>query len=169
MSHELQARAFCPDIANCSAINWCSFPAAQQRFTWPTFFFGVNQSSPEPTNMADDLATDIRDTKNRIHKLEQHIANNDFAGTPYDDRTEAKAALTQLNYQLTTLYDTRRAAQTQQQQQSSAGTSMLPVHEEVVMFPRQISCCILATSAVIRVCLVTCNPAQLRPAPAEHL
>jgi hypothetical protein len=91
--------------------------------------------------MADDLATDIRDTKKRIERLEQHIANNDFAGTPYDDRTEAKAALTQLNEQLQTLYDTRRAAQTKQQQQIGAGTSMLPVRQELVMFPCQSSCC----------------------------
>jgi hypothetical protein len=122
--------------------------------------------------MADDLATDIRDTKKRIEKLEQHIANNDFSGTPYDDRTEAKAALTQLNEQLQTLYDTRRAAQTpqqQQQQQSGAGTSMLPVRHEYVMLPcRRLCYRYQQTLQLFRVCLVICNPSQLRHAAVEQ-
>jgi hypothetical protein len=95
--------------------------------------------------MADELptlATTIKTIEEKIEKLEQHIVKNDFAGTPYDDRAEAKAALTQLNNQLQTLYDTRKIALTkQQQQQSGAGTSMLPVRQELVMFRCQSSCC----------------------------
>jgi chaperonin cofactor prefoldin len=72
--------------------------------------------------MADDLATDIKETKKRIEKLEQQIANNDFAGTPYDDRTEAKAALARLEERLNT-YEIRLTALTQQQQQGGAGRS----------------------------------------------
>jgi predicted nucleic acid-binding Zn-ribbon protein len=104
--------------------------------------------------MADDLAIDIRDTKERIKKLEQHIdtirTGSDAAvkALGYGSRAVADATLNDLtaekaqkNEQLQTLYDTRRAAQTQQQQQSGAGTSMQPVRQELVIFPCQSSYC----------------------------
>jgi hypothetical protein len=95
-------------------------------------------------NMADELptlATTIKTIEEKIEKLEQHIVKNDFAGTPYDDRAEAKAALTQLNDQLKTLYDTRKIALTQQQQQQGgAGSSMLPMRQEAVLVEGHAAC-----------------------------
>jgi chromosome segregation ATPase len=106
------------------------------------------------SDMADDLATDISKTKERIEELEDCIdtirRGNDAAVSAlgYGSRDEAKAdlpALTaekaQLNERLNTYEKQKLAILTQQQQQSGAGTSMLPVRQEVVMFPCQSSCC----------------------------
>jgi predicted RNase H-like nuclease (RuvC/YqgF family) len=82
------------------------------------------------------LARNIKETEDKIEKLEAHmddlnkrLRTNDFAGTTYDDRAEAKAALkdlkaekARLDDRLNTLYETRLTAQ---QQQSGAGMSML--------------------------------------------
>jgi chromosome segregation ATPase len=84
----------------------------------------------------DGLARKIKETEDKIEKLEAHIDDlnkrlrtNDFAGTTYDDRAEAKAALkdltaekARLDDRLNTLYETRL---TSQQQQSCAGMSIL--------------------------------------------
>jgi hypothetical protein len=91
--------------------------------------------------MGDELATladKISKIEQKIEKLEQHIANNDFACTPYDDRAEAKAALKDLTKLL--ILDKEEKARLQQQ--SGAGTSMLPVRQEDVIFSSQKSCCI---------------------------
>jgi hypothetical protein len=98
--------------------------------------------------MADEVATDIKDTKVELKEVTaviKTIRTGDEAAVEalgYGSRDEAKSDLAvltakeaQLNDQLKTLYDTRRIALTQQQQQSSAGTSMLPVHQEVVISP----------------------------------
>jgi septal ring factor EnvC (AmiA/AmiB activator) len=111
--------------------------------------------------MADDLATDIRDTKAELKDVTDAIkiirTGDDAAvkALGYGSRDEAKAHLVrletekeQLNEQLKALYDTRKyialaqqQQQQQQQQQSGAGTSMLPVRQELVMFPCQSLCC----------------------------
>jgi chromosome segregation ATPase len=116
--------------------------------------------------MADDLATlstKINTTEEKIEKLERHIANNDFAGTPYDDRAEAKAALKDLRAKEVALQNEKvellkeKNLLRQQQQQSGAGTSMLRVRLALVIFLLQRSCCVLANLVAFRVCLVACR------------
>jgi hypothetical protein len=144
-------------------------------------FFGERLStqlafllSGKLVNMADDLATlsaKINTTEEKIEKLERHIANNDFAGTPYDDRAEAKAALKDLRAKEAALQNEKVALQNkevellkkenlllQQQQQTGAGTSMLPVRLAIVIFLLPRSCCMLANLVAFRVCLVACIP-----------
>jgi hypothetical protein len=128
--------------------------------------------------MADDLATDISKTKQKIEKLERHIdtiRTGDEAAIKalrYDSRDEAKAALKDLTAGKTDLRKLLKLDQEKEarlQQQAGAGTSMPPVLQRVVIIPRLRSCCMLANLVAFRVCLVACNPAQLRPAAVEHL
>jgi hypothetical protein len=132
----------------------------------------------EPSNMGDELATlatKIQTAEEKIEKLEQHIVNNDFAGTPYDDRAEAKAALKALTAEKAALQNKevellkKENLLLQQQQQSGAGMSMLPARPALVIFLPQRSCCMLANLVAFRVCLIACNPAQLWPAAVKHL
>jgi hypothetical protein len=122
------------------------------------------------------LATKIQTAEEKIEKLERHIVNNDFAGTPYDDRAEAKAALKALTAEKAALQNEKAALQNekaalqnkevellkkenlllQQQQQSGAGTSMLPVRLALVILLLQSSCCMLANLVAFRVCLLAC-------------
>jgi predicted translin family RNA/ssDNA-binding protein len=89
--------------------------------------------------MADDLTTDIKDTKaelkhvrDEIAKLNKRLDEDDFTGTVrYSSQEKVEAALkvltdkeARLDGQLKSLYDTRLAAQ---QQQSGAGTCCLCV------------------------------------------
>jgi hypothetical protein len=105
--------------------------------------------SAAASNMADDLATDIKDTqaelkdvREEIIKLNKRLDENDFTGTVrYSSQEKVEAALselkakeTQLNNRLDNLYDTRKITLTQQQE-SGAGTSMLPVRQEDVILP----------------------------------
>jgi hypothetical protein len=119
------------------------------------------------------LATKIQTAEEKIEKLERHIVNNDFAGTPYDDRAEAKAALKALTAEKAALQNEKAALQNekvellkkenlllQQQQQSGAGTSMLPVRLALVIFLLQRSCCMLANLVAFRVCLFACASAR---------
>jgi hypothetical protein len=105
------------------------------------------------------LSTKINTTEEKIEKLERHIANNDFAGTPYDDRAEAKAALKDLRAKEVALQNEKvellkeKNLLRQQQQQSGAGTS---VRQPVVLFPCQRWCCMLANLVAFIVCLVAC-------------
>jgi hypothetical protein len=93
------------------------------------------------------LATKMQTAEEKTEKLERHIVNNDFAGTPYDDRAEAKAALKALTAEKAALQNEKAALQNkevellkkenlllQQQQQGGAGTSMLRVRLALVIF-----------------------------------
>jgi CRISPR/Cas system-associated protein Cas10 (large subunit of type III CRISPR-Cas system) len=87
------------------------------------------------------LISKISTTEENVEKLERHIddlnkllAHNNFAGTPYDDRAEAKASLKDLTAEKAALQNEKvellkkeNYLLLQQQQQSSAGTSMLSV------------------------------------------
>jgi uncharacterized coiled-coil protein SlyX len=83
----------------------------------------------------DGLTRKIKETEDKIEKLEAHIDDlnkrlrtNDFAGTTYDDRAEAKAALKDLTAEKARLDDrlnTYETRLTSQQQQSCAGMSIL--------------------------------------------
>jgi hypothetical protein len=129
----------------------------------------------ESSNMGDESATlaiKIQTTEEKIEKLERHVVNNDFAGTPYDDRAEAKAALKALTAEKVALQNEKVALQNekvalqnekvellkkenlllQQQQQTGAGTSMLPVRLALVIFLLQRSCCMLANLVAFREC-----------------
>jgi hypothetical protein len=140
-----------------------------------------SSESTATSNMADDLATDISKTKQKIEKLERHIDTirtgdeTAIKALGYGSRAAADAALNDLtadkrdSYDLLKTYETRLTALTQQQQQSGAGTSMLRVRLALVIFLPQRSCCMLANLVACRVCLVACNPAQLRPASVKHL
>jgi hypothetical protein len=98
--------------------------------------------------MADDVATlstKINTTEEKIEKLERHIANNDFEGTPYDDRAEAKAALKDLRAKeadLRRLLILDKEKEASEQRQTGAGTPMPPVRHENLICPSQRSCCI---------------------------
>jgi uncharacterized protein involved in exopolysaccharide biosynthesis len=93
--------------------------------------------------MADDLATDIRDTKAELKDVKDAIktirTGDDAAvnALGYGGRDEAKTHLARLEAKeeqlraLLVQYETRLTALTQQQQQQSgAGTSMLPVRQK---------------------------------------
>jgi DNA repair exonuclease SbcCD ATPase subunit len=117
--------------------------------------------------MGDELATlaeKIKKTEVKVEKIEKHIANNDFAGTPYDDRAEAKAALKDLEADLRAQEaDLRRLLildkekEARLQQQSGAGTAMLPVHQELVKFPCQSSCCMHQQTLWLSDCMSVCK------------
>jgi hypothetical protein len=127
------------------------------------------------------LATKIQTTEEKIEKLERHIVNNDFAGTPYDDRAEAKAALKALTAEKAALQNKEVALQNEkvelirkenlllQQQQSGAGTSMPPVLHEVRN--------VLLSKAVLHTPAnfvafrghPVLQPAQLWPAAVRHV
>jgi hypothetical protein len=118
----------------------------------------------ESSNMGDETATlaiKIQTTEEKIEKLERHVVNNDFAGTPYDDRAEAKAALKALTAEKAALQNKevellKKENLLLQQQQQSAGTSMLRVRLALVIFLPQRSCCMLANLVACRVCLGLC-------------
>jgi hypothetical protein len=76
---------------------------------------------------------------------------------------EAKEA--RLDGQLKSLYDTRLAAQ---QQQSGAGTSMLPVRQELVMFPCQSSCRMHQHTLQLSECVSVCERFQTCTAAMTH-
>jgi multidrug resistance efflux pump len=103
--------------------------------------------------MGDELATladKIKKTEEKVEKLEEHIANNNFAGTPYDDRAEAKAALKDLEADLRAQEaDLRRLLildkeeKARLQQQSGAGTSMLMCLKKTdLLLPKIVFVCI---------------------------
>jgi chromosome segregation ATPase len=128
--------------------------------------------------MADELstlatlATEITNTEGKIAPLEQEITKlnkrldeNDFTERGrYSSQKKVEAALlelktekAQLNNQLQTLFDTRKIALAQQQQQSGAGTSMLPVRQELVMFRCQSSCCMHQHTLQLSECVFICK------------
>jgi hypothetical protein len=105
--------------------------------------FAISCALNISSDMSDELATlanKIKDLEDKIEKLEQHIVKDDFAGTPYDDRAEAKAALKDLRK----LLILNKEEKAHLQQQTGAGTSMLPVPLALVMFLLQRSSCKLA-------------------------
>ena len=96
---------------------------------------GQTGDSGAPLDLAGKISRtegELNDLKNEIKKLNKSIVADDFKGTIYDDRTEAKAALqrleaekTRLDERLNTLYETQKlTAQQQQQQQGGAGAPM---------------------------------------------
>jgi hypothetical protein len=93
---------------------WNSRNADGQRLFRRAFEGSPFLLSGKLVNMADDLATlstKINTTEEKIEKLERHIANNDFAGTPFDDRAEAKAALKDLRAKEAALQNEKVALQ----------------------------------------------------------
>jgi hypothetical protein len=104
--------------------------------------------------MGDELATladKIKKTEEKVEKLEEHIdtirTGDDAAveALGYGSRDEAKTALPRLETKeadLRKLLILDKEKEARLQQPSSAGTSMLPVHQEVVMSAGQRSCCI---------------------------
>ena len=120
------------------------------------------------------LASKIKRTEEKVEKIEEHIVKNDFAGTPYDDRAEAKAALKDLEADLRAQEaDLRRLLildkekEARLQQQSGAGTSMLAVRQEDMMsrfFKGSAACSCKACSIHTKCVFVACafDPAQLQ-------
>jgi chromosome segregation ATPase len=97
--------------------------------------------------MDDELATlanKIKTIEEKIETLEEHIetirTGDDAAveALGYGRRDEAKAVLVALINEKVELRKDLRSAK---EQQGGAGTSKLPVHLELVMFPRESSCC----------------------------
>jgi hypothetical protein len=119
---------------------------------------GVMTSTQRPDNSlnsssaaSDELTNDIKATKEELQAVKRKIGIIEGGGDGlakehgYSTRITAleslRAEKVELDKRLTT-YEIRFTALTQQQQQSGAGTSMLPVRQELVMFPCQSSCCI---------------------------
>jgi hypothetical protein len=115
------------------------------------------------SNMPDDLATDIRDTKKKIEKLEEDIENLRTGGDDlakehgYSTRITAleslRAEKLELDKRLTTYEKQKLAALTLQQQQS-AGTSMLPVRQDLVRLPNFV---LYAPANLVAVPSVSCR------------
>jgi hypothetical protein len=113
------------------------------------FCFSLQRISAAASELAT-LADKLKITEQKLKKLEEHIANNDFAGTPYDDRAEAKAALKDLEADLRAQEaDLRRLLildkeeKARLQQHSGAGTSMLMCFEKPAMsLPKIVFVCI---------------------------
>jgi hypothetical protein len=132
-------------------------------------------------DMGDELVTladKIKKTEEKIEKLEKHI---DTIRTGDDDAVQAlvkqlrfkdddealeslRAKEAELNERLNTYEKQKLATLTQQQQQSSAGTSMLPVRQELVMCPGQRSCLVHQQALQLSECVfVACafDPQQM--------
>jgi hypothetical protein len=106
--------------------------------------------------MGDELATladKIKKTEEKVEKLEEHIdtirTGDDAAveALGYGSRVEAKAALPRLeikeaDFRRLLILDKEEKARLQQQ--SGAGTSMLPVRQELALCTAQGSCCLCA-------------------------
>jgi hypothetical protein len=101
--------------------------------------------------MADDLATDIRDTKVELQEVKaaiKTITTGDDAAVEalvkklrFKDCDAALEDLRPKEARLEKLLILDKEEKARLQQQSGAGTSMLPVRQDVVMFPCRRLCC----------------------------
>jgi hypothetical protein len=152
--------AFKPDQTRPLPARWASLLGELRGEVWKGSMASAgvtagNAALDELIKEMNSTKRELNDVKEEIKRLKERLVNNDYDGdTRYSSAEKVERALDRLQDKEVELLKTKNFLL--QQQQSGAGMSMLPVRQEVVMFPYQRSRCMLANIAAFRLRLGLC-------------